>query len=131
MAHLCLHDIEAFLDINWRRVDVSHVGHVQPIEGRNALKVVVLTDERRLGADLARPEPGARPIRRAAVERDADDGDVEAARIFDMRQPHEGRWLREAGRFERGARLVRHPEIVVLALGAVGPRSWGPRVIHV
>ena len=82
------------------RLNVADVGDVQPVERRHLLKIAVGPDERRLVADLARAEPRAGTIRRAAVVGDADDGDVEAVRILDVRQAHEGRRLGEARRLE-------------------------------
>ena len=88
----------ALLDADRRRVDVADVGDVQAIERRDLLEVAVAADQRRLRANLARAEARAGPVRGAAVVRHADDRDVEAARILDVRQPHEGRRLREARR---------------------------------
>src|SRR5262249_4541121 len=65
-------------------------------------------DQRRLGANLARPETRAGTIGGAAVVGNPDDRDIEAARFFDVRQPHERRRLREPRRLERSAGLVRH-----------------------
>src|SRR5262245_44644567 len=103
-----LDGVVAFLDADRRRVDVADVGDVQAIEWGDLLKVAVTADPRRLAANLARAQPGARPVRGAAVVRHADDGDVESAWILDMRQPHERRRLREPRRLEGSAWLVRH-----------------------
>ena len=93
-----LDGVVAFLDAHRRRVDVADVGDVQAIERRDFLKVAVRPNQRRLRANLARAQPRAGPVRGAAVERHADDRDVEAARILDVRQPHERRRLREPRR---------------------------------
>ena len=116
----------ALLDADRRRVDVADVGDVQPIERRDLLEVAVRPDQRRLRADLARPEPRARPVRRAAVVRHADDRDVEAVRILDVRQPHERRRLREARRLKRRARLMRHERDCIVTVVKPAPRGLAP-----
>src|SRR5262249_23092735 len=96
------------LDAYRRRVDVADVRDVQAIERRDLLEIVVRPDERRLRTDLARSEPRPATVRRSAVVRHADDRDIEAFRILDVRQPHERRRLREARSLERGAGLMCH-----------------------
>src|SRR5262249_7456085 len=85
-----------FFDADRRRVDVAGIGYLQAIEWRDFLKIAVRPDERGLRANFTRRKPGARTVRRAAVVRDADDCDVEAAGILDVRQAHERGGLRES-----------------------------------
>jgi hypothetical protein len=47
-------------------------------------------------ADFARTVARARPVGDAAIERHADQRDVETAKVLDVRQPHEGRDAGEA-----------------------------------
>jgi len=54
-----------------------------------------------LHANVARAETGAGSIGGAAVERHADDGDVELFRLRDVREAHEGGDAGEAGVLER------------------------------
>src|SRR5438552_897137 len=49
------------------------------------------------------PRPG--PVGRAAIPRDADNGDIELCRVALDRQPHEGRDLAETRHDEAGQRL--------------------------
>src|SRR5262245_53318163 len=109
-----LDGVVAFLDADRRRVDVADVGNVQAIEWGDLLEVAVTADQRRLAANLARAQPRAGPVRGAAVVRHADNGDVEPARILDMRQPHERRRLGEPRRREGSAWLVCHGAILRL-----------------
>src|SRR5947207_4957135 len=62
-------------------------------------------DQRGLLADRARPEPGAGPVRRAPVVRNAHERDVEVRRRVRPRQQHERGDLAEARRDERVTRL--------------------------
>ena len=62
------------------------------------------------GADVARPEPGARPVGDAGVEGDADDGDVGMGHLVGAGQACEGgraRIARHAGGIDRSDRLLR------------------------
>ena len=70
----------AALDADRRRVHVADVGNIEPVERRNFLKVVIGPDQRRLRPNLARPKPRAGSIRRAAIEGDTDDRNVESLR---------------------------------------------------
>jgi hypothetical protein len=63
------------------------------------------TNYRRLNANIARAETRAGTICRAAVEGDADDGDVEFIRIGNVGQAAERRDAGEAGVLERVGRL--------------------------
>jgi len=87
----------ALLDADGGRVDIAQIGDVQAVERRDFLKIAVRPDHRRLRTDFARPETCAGTIRRASVERHADERDVEAVRVLDVRQPHERGRLGEAG----------------------------------
>lgn len=54
-------------------------------------------DNRRLGADVARPEARTRAIRCAAIEGNADEGDIQLFGLGNVRQTHEGGNAGEAG----------------------------------
>ena len=110
------HHRVALLDADRRRVDVADVGDVEAIERRHLLEVAVGADQRRLRADSRGPSraPGRYEVPPSYGH--ADDGDVEAAWILDMGQPHERRRVRKARRLERRARLMRHEGDCIVAV---------------
>src|SRR5436190_3474038 len=108
LADARLHRLVTLLDADRRRVHVADIRDVHPIERGDLLKVAVAANQRRLAANLTWAQPRAGPVRRSTVVRYANDRNVEAPRIFDVWEAHEGRRLREPRRRERCSRLVRH-----------------------
>lgn len=88
---------EALLDategvFDGERIDreVAEVGDAIFFEGIDIQNGIPRADDGGLHSDVTRAEARPRSIGRAAVERDADDGDVEFLRLRDVRQTHEG-----------------------------------------
>jgi hypothetical protein len=99
-------DVDAFRQVE--RVDrhIADIGHLQAVEGRGARRHVVGADHAALGADLARPEARARPVRGADIHGDADEAGVEPFRRQLRRQAHHGGGAAEARHLVAAERLV-------------------------
>ena len=79
-----------------RRVAVvDHVQFVEDVEAERVLRVVV--HDGRSGADAARAEAGARPVRGRGVERNAPHHGVGSGKILGVAPPHEGERAGEGG----------------------------------
>ena len=89
------------------RPHVAGVDHREPVEHGHALRRVVggVDGERGL-ADRARPETGARAHGEARVEGQADDRDVDAVELRDVRQPQERGHSGDARRGRSAVRAV-------------------------
>ncbi len=86
---------------------IAQVGHVQLVERRCAGGHVVGPQQRRFGADLARPETRARSVGSADVERHADERRVQPLRGRCGGQPHHRAGAGEARHRVAAERLVR------------------------
>src|SRR3954447_19274761 len=86
-------------------------------------------EEGRAVADGGRPEPGARAVARGGVEGDADDGDVHAFGLADVREAREGTDARVTRRARGvGRPVVRHSATTrsVRSWRSVAPRRLPP-----
>ncbi len=81
---------DRLLGAEGRAGDVTGVDHLGQREGQGIECRVVGAQEARALPDRRRAEAGARPVARAAVEGDADHGDVPARHLGDRRQAGEG-----------------------------------------
>ena len=72
-----------------RHVAVVDGGEVvEDVDAERILRVAV--EDRRGAADRLRAEAGARPVGHRHVERDAEDGEVDAGQVAAVAPPHEG-----------------------------------------
>jgi hypothetical protein len=111
--------VERVVDRKRIHRQVAEIGDAMLLEWIDLEDWIPRSNDRGLHAHVARPESRARAIGRAAIERDADDGDVEFVGIGDVGQAAERRNAGEAGVFERVGWLgMREAELT----GALGLR---------
>src|SRR5450755_3839083 len=85
---------------------IAEVGDAIFREGIHVQDWIPGADDRGLHSDVARAEARAGAVGSTAVERDADDGDVELFRLRDVRQAHEG-WDTGKARVFKGVHRLR------------------------
>ena len=130
-ARLDLRD--RLLDVERVARDVAGVGDLLRGERAHVEPRVVGAQQPRRVTNRVRPEACSRPVRDAAVEGHADDGDVAAVHLVPSRQPREGRRSGEPRDLQRVDRTDRHRLVGRRILGLahdrqmltrVGRRSW-------
>ena len=88
--------------------DIPQIGHLQPFERGGAGAHVVGADHHRFLADLARAIAGAAAVGGADIQRNADKGGVQTARLFGGGQAHHGGDTGKARHIVTALGLVQH-----------------------
>ena len=110
----------------------GHGRHVAPVDDREPLddvhaqQRVVVPQDHGDAADRLRPEAGAGSVHDRVVRRDADDGDVDALQVANVREPHERPRAREARHLERVGRPVARHRGAILGRWRRPPRASPP-----
>ena len=81
--------LDGFTDVERVDRDVTRVGHLRDLEGRNVQGRVVRPQQAGRLPHVRGAEPGPRPVGHAGVERHARDDDVGLGHLVESRQPGE------------------------------------------
>ena len=101
-----LDDVHALGQVEGVDRHIADVRHLQAIEGRGAGGHVVGAQHARFIADLTRAETCARTVGGTDVQRNADEGGVQAFRGFLSRQTHHGGRAAETWHVVAAQRLI-------------------------